>query len=298
MNTPFFSIILPTYNRWHLLPRAINSVINQSFKDFELIICDDGSTDETPRLLKKNFSDPRIKYFYLKHKGVSHARNFGISQSKGQYIAFLDSDDEYLNNHLSSAFEFIKKQNPIGLIRSFAIYGYKKQKITVSNNKKHFLLNSTIFLPTIICNQSILNQLKFNETYSVAEDYNLWIKILRYYSFYEIPLHTVKINPTINSLSQEGGNKKNLEYVKTVESILKEMKATKNKLGTWFFKINLGNRFSYYINTAYSKKQYLDILKIGTPLILKYPRILFCKNNFRTLLAAIARIILKKFKFQ
>ena len=95
---PKVSIIIPTYNRANLLPRAIKSVLSQTFKDFELIVINDGSTDNTEEVIKKfQKKDERIKYILHKdNKGEAAARNTGIRIAKGEYIASHDSDDEWL----------------------------------------------------------------------------------------------------------------------------------------------------------------------------------------------------------
>ncbi len=94
--SPLVSVILPTYNRGKLVSKSINSVLNQSYNNFELIIVDDGSTDQTEKIIN-SFNDNRI--VYLKHnynKHASAARNTGIAKSKGEFIAFLDDDDQWL----------------------------------------------------------------------------------------------------------------------------------------------------------------------------------------------------------
>lgn len=97
---PFFSITLATYNRAYVLERAINSVINQKEKDWELLIIDDGSQDDTYKVCSKYFGDNRIRYFFHTNRGLSLTRNVGILSSAGVYITFLDSDDEYKDDHL------------------------------------------------------------------------------------------------------------------------------------------------------------------------------------------------------
>ncbi|MBE7639219.1 glycosyltransferase [Salegentibacter sp. BLCTC] len=87
------SIITPTYNRAHLLPRMIKSVLNQSFQDWELIIMDDGSTDDTETVVK-TFGDPRISYHFTENSGAADKRNKGVEFAKGDYVTLLDSDDE------------------------------------------------------------------------------------------------------------------------------------------------------------------------------------------------------------
>ena len=106
---PFFSIIIPTYNRGHVLGKTIQSVINQNFNDWELIVVDDGSTDNTKNIIN-DFSknDSRIRYIYQDNQERSAARNNGIENSNGKYICFLDSDDEYLQHHLSTFYDEIK----------------------------------------------------------------------------------------------------------------------------------------------------------------------------------------------
>ena len=101
-----FTVIMPTYNRAHLLPRAINSVLSQSYSDFELLIWDDGSTDETCELIKK-IRDPRIVLFLGKRIGPALARNCLAEKAKGDWLTFIDSDDEWDSSHLALRKELI-----------------------------------------------------------------------------------------------------------------------------------------------------------------------------------------------
>jgi len=94
------SIILPTYNRASTIGRAIESVLNQTYADFELLIIDDGSTDDTELVVAQYLNDTRVKYYKRENQGASAARNFGISEGIGDYVAFQDSDDEWLENKL------------------------------------------------------------------------------------------------------------------------------------------------------------------------------------------------------
>jgi glycosyltransferase involved in cell wall biosynthesis len=103
------SIIIPTYNRAKYLPRAIESVLNQHYLDWELIISDDGSTDNTENIVQGYLKDNRIKYLKNKNAGATAARNSGARVSKGEYITFLDSDDEAKPNWLKFFIEEIKK---------------------------------------------------------------------------------------------------------------------------------------------------------------------------------------------
>ena len=107
MKKPFFSIIIPTYNRAKTILSTIQSVLNQSFHNWELLIIDDGSTDNTKSLIK-SFIDKRIIYIYQENSERSEARNNGIVNAKGDYICFIDSDDLFHKNHLLFIFKSIQ----------------------------------------------------------------------------------------------------------------------------------------------------------------------------------------------
>ena len=96
---PTVSVVVPTYNRGDVISRAIESVLQQTYQDYELIIVDDGSTDDTSEVVG-NFDDPRIEYMYQQNQGANAARNKGIRHAKGEYISFLDSDDTLHPEHL------------------------------------------------------------------------------------------------------------------------------------------------------------------------------------------------------
>ncbi len=122
---PFFSIIIPTYNRAYCIGNAIQSVVDQIFTDWELIIIDDGSTDNTKSVVE-SFNDERINYYWQENQERSAARNNGIKMSKGEWICFQDSDDEYLNNHLMILHEgIIEHKNSYVLRTGLIMYGKK-----------------------------------------------------------------------------------------------------------------------------------------------------------------------------
>src|SRR5688572_21324050 len=103
---PFFSIIIPTYNRADRIAATIHSILAQTFRDFEILIVDDGSTDNTKQVVY-GFTDNRIKYHRKKNEERGAARNAGISMSEGEYITFIDSDDIFYEDHLTVAKQFI-----------------------------------------------------------------------------------------------------------------------------------------------------------------------------------------------
>jgi len=198
MKHPFFSIIVPAYNRAYILPRTIQSVLDQTFSDWELIVIDDGSKDNTATMMK-GYTDPRIHYHYQENKERSAARNNGIRNAKGKYICFLDSDDEFLPTHLSALFELIEKEKePVALFYSncFMVYEDGTKRELISTVQKgdgwhvFFLKNSII--PARICiHQDVLKEIKFREDIVIVEDTVLWTSIAIKYPVYHLNQSTV-----------------------------------------------------------------------------------------------------------
>lgn len=168
MNKPIISVNLTTFNREHLLPRAITSVLKQTFSNWELIVVDDASTDSTKQLLIDYANkDKRIKpFFHLKNRGNAAARNTALKNSSGEYIAFLDDDDQWLDkNKLTKQLEIFNKFNApllaisctgVNLINS---NGQVTRKLVKSpkNLHKHILKgNGIIFSPTVMTRRSIM----------------------------------------------------------------------------------------------------------------------------------------------
>ncbi len=114
---PVFSVIIPTYNREKLISRAIDSVLVQSFRDFELLIIDDGSKDNTESIIQAYVKkDNRVHYFYKENGGQNSALNLGIKHAKGMYIAFLDSDDIWMEQKLEKVFQKFQTDPDLGVV--------------------------------------------------------------------------------------------------------------------------------------------------------------------------------------
>ena len=120
MSSPRVSVIIPTFNRAAMLRDAIDSVLNQTFEDYEIIVVDDGSTDNTRETISK-FNSPKITYIYQENRGRSIARNIALSRARGEFIAFLDSDDIFLPYKLEKQINAMEIQKDYGLVYSAAI---------------------------------------------------------------------------------------------------------------------------------------------------------------------------------
>lgn len=118
MADPLFSIILPTYNRAHMLPGALRTVKDQSFSDYEVLIVDDGSTDDTPEMIREWTKDTRFKYKYVEHIGNMACRNLALSMASGRWITNIDSDDYWTLDRLQMFADFIKAKPSVGFLFS------------------------------------------------------------------------------------------------------------------------------------------------------------------------------------
>jgi len=190
IKNPFFSVIIPLYNKEKFIKNTIESVLNQEFTDFEIIIVNDGSTDNSLKQLEI-FSNDRITIFNQENQGVSVARNFGLEQSKGKYICFLDADDYWYPHFLSQIYKYIKllpQQKVFTSAFEFEIqnkiipfvYSMKKTSdyqivdyFEVSQ-KKHGVIGTS----TSVFDRSIFEKIGvFDVRFRAGEDSDLWIRV-------------------------------------------------------------------------------------------------------------------------
>ena len=213
---PLVSVIIPTYNRARFLPQAIQSVLDQTLQDLEIIVVDDGSTDNTKAILEDYKAS--VVCVHTEHRGVSHARNTGMRVARGQYIGFLDSDDTYLPYKLELQFAFLETHPDIGIVcseasafnehgifeenhlRSFhQIYNRKKWsygdvfphhgkmlgssggdsiEYYSGNIFRSILLGPLVISTTALFRREVLRKVGFqNETYGLGEDYEWMVRV-------------------------------------------------------------------------------------------------------------------------
>jgi len=178
------SVVIPTFNRASLLPRALDSVLAQTFMPTEIIVVDDGSTDTTRQLMKDRY--PGIDYLYLANKGVSHARNAGVARSNCRWLAFLDSDDQWLPDKLERQWHALQAEPHYRLCHTDEIWIRNGKRVNPMN--KHAKQGGYIFekcLPlcvispssVVLCRQLFERLGGFDETLPACEDYDLWLRI-------------------------------------------------------------------------------------------------------------------------
>jgi glycosyltransferase involved in cell wall biosynthesis len=259
---PYFSVIIPTFNRGNIISRTIESVIKQSFVDWELIIVDDGSTDDTKKIIEKFCTeDNRIIYVYQDNQERGAARNYGVKISRGKYVCFLDSDDEYLELHLSTIYDAIKVKNePKGLF--FTSLTILKNGIDIGHPIRELSQNDSIFdylftegiYPCRVCiERNILNDFKFIEERVFAEDTILWLEIASKYSVFQISKKTVLYyQHEDNSVNKKNNPcKKMLKGFKKLKNNNPEVynKISSNLKSSLFSDLNYGIAVSHIINS-------------------------------------------------
>lgn len=194
--SPLVSIILPTYNRAHKIPNSIESLIAQTFRNFELIVVDDGSQDNTEQIIDDfRKKDSRIRYVrHPQRKGANAARNRGVREAKGRYIAFQDSDDQWLPHKLSVQIDAIRNTGVQASFTSFwRIQGQKQTHIPKSYRQikpgihsfhTDLLEGNFIALPTFVVEKSLFQRTGgFDEGLSRLQDWELFLRLSKLTDF-------------------------------------------------------------------------------------------------------------------
>jgi glycosyltransferase involved in cell wall biosynthesis len=181
---PLVSVVIPTHNRWPMIAEAVQSVLTQTFGDFELIVVDDGSIDNTARLLSS--CDSRVQVLSQPHTGVAAARNAGVARSRGKYIAFLDSDDLWSPAKLAIQADFMEHNPEMHICQTEEIW--IRRGVRVNPKARHRKPSGDIFqrsLELCLVSPSAVMMTKelfylaggFDEWFPVCEDYDLWLRI-------------------------------------------------------------------------------------------------------------------------
>jgi len=210
-SNPLVSIIIPAYNAEKYIQRALESALAQTYKDIEIIVIDDGSTDKTAEIIK-TYQDPRIIYFFQKNQGQGPARNNGIKKSQGEYITFLDADDYYFPEKVEKQVRFLENHPEYQAVYCNALHFYSDNPTVFFKKKGNFhsgdifkdLLQSSYINPnTIMVSRQILDKAGlFNENRYCPEDWELWLKISRagfQFGYLDEDLVKVEIRPDSNT---------------------------------------------------------------------------------------------------
>ena len=261
------SVIIPTFNRIGLLQRAIDSVLSQSLKPYEIIVVDDGSTDGTGDIIKQKYKS--IKIIQQKNSGVSAARNNGIKHAKGDWIALLDSDDEWNKDKIGQQVNRLTDNPKYKFCHTNEIW--IRNGIRVNQKKKHKKYGGFIFEKcldicrispsSVLFNKNILNHVGlFNDKLPVCEDYDLWLRITADFEilFIDEPLitkyggHDDQLSRSIEAIEKF--------RIKALEGILENSNLSKYNRGRAVEMII--KKLNIYYNGLVKRKKHVDAKKV------------------------------------
>ena len=222
------TVIIPTYNREKTLPRAINSVLTQTYTNFELIISDDASTDNTHELIK-NFmkKDQRIKYIRLNNNsgGAAKPKNEAIKKATGKFIAILDSDDEWLPIKLGKQIKIFQQKNnhKLGFVGCYALKIYEKENIKIKSKipKYKNIFKNILIRDYMESGSSMIYKKKvfdkvglFDENITTGQDWDIRIRLSQFFDFDFVPQILFKYYIHQNNISKKTKNiKKTTKYI-------------------------------------------------------------------------------------
>lgn len=261
MHTPKISVIMPVYNAEPFLKESIKSILNQTYTDFELLILNDKSTDNSLEVIQQcQQKDSRIVVINKKtNVGPANLRNEGIHIAKGNFIALMDADDIALPNRFKKQVEVLENNPDIGVCGTwFTFFGSKKDKV-IRHGEDHnhikisFLHSCGIGNPTIMLKKEILNDFEFNNDYVPVEDYDLWSRLLPKTKFHNIQESLLNYRQHNNNISKT-----------KIDNVNKSIKRVKANQMTEFGINSTDPEIDFYINAVSVKRGLLpdEIIKI------------------------------------
>lgn len=221
---PLVTVLMPTYNRADYLPEAIDSVLAQTYSNFELFVVDDGSTDNTREVVEPYLQDARVRYFYKSNGGQSSGRNFGFKHSNGEYICFLDSDNMWLPDKLENCITAALAHPEYGIIYGDNIaideHGEELHKVRM-NRHSGWITAKLLFDNFVTINTATLKRECYlavdglDESFLRAPDYEFWLRLSTRYQFLYVPKYMAlyRIMPDQISSDKDGRFKANREII-------------------------------------------------------------------------------------
>ncbi len=209
MNTPLVTVVMPVYNAGKYVHPAIESILNQSYSNLEIIVINDGSTDNSKNTIL-NFEDPRLRFFENPgNLGIVRTRNRGLDEAKGKYIAVMDSDDIALPDRIKIQVDFLENNPEYGMCASYfqTIDGNDKILKTAhfpTNDRdvrSNLLVHNCICHSTVMMRVELAKEIKYETEFDVIEDYLLWYKISRVTKIINLPVYTTYYRVHGNNIS-------------------------------------------------------------------------------------------------
>jgi glycosyltransferase involved in cell wall biosynthesis len=300
INMPEISVIIPVYNGEKTIQETLESVFNQTFSDYELIVINDGSTDFTLKILS-HVKDSRLKVFSYPNGNQAVSRNRGISHASGKYIAFLDADDLWTPDKLEQQFEALQAHPEAAVAYSWSDYIDETSQFlrrgsykTINGNTYPYFLLANILengSNPLIRRQALVEVGNFNPDFTPAEDWDMWLRLAKQYQFITIPKPQILYrqssqSASANVLRLETGSKKVIEQAfSQVPDSLKPLK--KRSLANIYKNLTFKA-----LEVQPSPKQGLLALRFLYNILINDPTMLRQKVTFRTLLKIATFIFL------
>ena len=192
VDKPLVSVVMATYNMSRYLPLAVGSVLAQTYENIELLIVDDGSTDDTAKVVEPFLDDPRVKYRVQENKGQASAKNHGVRESSGEYIAFLDADDMWASEKIDLQLPVFSRSGTLGVVYSRLVYiDENGTQLKVSDEELFrgrvsgpLLIRNFVGFSTSVVRKECFDRLGgFKEQIRMGIDYDLWLRFSTQYEF-------------------------------------------------------------------------------------------------------------------
>ncbi|MFT5728812.1 MAG: glycosyltransferase involved in cell wall biosynthesis [Desulforhopalus sp.] len=299
------SVIMPVYNGSEYIEDAISSVLTQTHHDIELVIIDDGSTDQTALVVEKIADiDNRVRYIKQKNKGPAAARNKGILESKGFFISFLDADDIWIKNKLEKQLCFLERDENI-VVYGGSQYIYntidapKKPRVVnfknFSSNEEfleHLAFSSSseiAFTCAVLLKKTLLDEVGyFDETLQNAEDWDVWLRLACKYNFYALQeivfLRRKHHSSQTSTLMLD-------KMIQNEITVLNKLEKMQKRPQLPFSKI-YGLKYNEIAHHLRSRKRHLDAIKFMKKSICVYPNLFFSLAVIKFFIATTLSLIL------
>lgn len=281
MNSPVISVIMPVYNGGDYLREAIDSIINQTYTDFEFIIINDGSSDNSEEIIL-SYSDERIRYVKNQENlQIVKTLNKGISLARGEFIARMDADDISISNRFEKQIEFMNSHPEISVCGSWielfgAAEGVCRYPAVHEEIKAELIYNTALAHPSLLIRKSFFDTYQYEDKYNKAEDYVLWTKAVRTHMFANIPTVLLKYrlhnNQTDSSIQTSQADLGRLIMLDNIGCNLSDTECVNfNKLATYQF-ISVKEMESLWgeISRSNSVSAFLESRLLENALIMRY----------------------------
>ncbi len=253
---PKVSVVIATFNRAHYIREAIDSVLAQTFTDYEIIVVDDGSTDETRKVVQSYGN--KVRYFYRDHTNQSGATNFGVSVARGEYVAFLDDDDLWLPKKLEVQMEVLENNLEIGWVCNEAYYLDETDGTVLHWKKKpgnretfaSLYEENFIHHPSVVLRKKFLDEVGgFDPELNTTQDYDLWLRLAKVCQlrYIDVPLTKIRFH----------AKNKHKNKVQKLKDRVRVVSKVENTAHLNFFKKRTRLAREYYTHAEYFQRMAL-----------------------------------------